>query len=163
MSRPRIRALAAVVLVGAMLSVPSVSASGSERGADSVAAVTQKFVVLQTKPNHDPTIAATGAIHAQGVDKVTGEFTDKFKFPDGNVLIKHKVEKGSNTETFDPETCWFTFTEKGTWKTTGGSGAYTNVQGSGTYKSVVEGFGCEENEAPDVFYLKITAKGDLSY
>ena len=91
---------------------------------------------------------------------MTGEPPQR-KFPDGNVLINHKPD-GPATETFDPTTCYFTFTEKGTWKTTGGSGAYTAVQGSGTYKSVVEGFGCEENEAPDVFYLKITAKGDLA-
>ena len=155
MSRPRIHVLAAVVLAVALLSTPSVGASGSE-------ASTIKFVALQTQPNHDPTVAATGAIHAQGIDKVTGDLTDKLKFPDGNVLIKHKPD-GPGTETFDPATCYFTFTEKGTWKTTGGSGAYTAVQGSGTYKSVVEGFGCEENEAPDVFYLKITAKGDLGY
>ena len=48
MSRPRIRALAAVVLAGALLSVPSVGASGSE-------ASTIKFVAIQTEPNHDPT------------------------------------------------------------------------------------------------------------
>jgi hypothetical protein len=83
--------------------------------------------------------------------------------PDGNVLIKHKPEKGSDSETFDPVTCLFTYTEKGTWKTTGGSGAYDNVQGSGTYKVVGEGFGCEENEAPDAFYVKIVAKGNLTY
>ena len=156
MSRPRIHALAAVVLAGALLSIPSVGASGSE-------ASTIKFVGIQTKPNHDPTIAATGAIHAQGNDVVTGNLTDRFEFPDGNVLIRHKPEKGSNSETFDPVTCLFTFTEKGTWKTTGGSGAYDNVQGSGTYKVVGEGFGCEENEAPDAFYVKIVAKGDLTY
>ena len=156
MSRTRIHALAAVVLAGAMLSIPSVGASGSE-------ASTIKFVAIQTQPNHDPIIAATGAIHAQGIDKVTGDLTDKFKFPDGNLLIKHKPEKGSDTETFDPVTCLFTFTEKGTWKTTGGSGAYANVQGSGTYKVVGEGFGCEENEAPEAFYVKIVAKGNLTY
>ena len=159
MSRPRIHALAAVVLAGSMLTAPAVSASGAE--ADR--ATNLKLVMIQSEPNHDPIVAATGAIHAQGIDKVTGENTDKFKFPDGNVLIKHKVEKGSNTETFDPDTCWFTFTEKGTWKTTGGSGAYTNVQGSGTYKVLGEGFGCEEDQAPKAVYVRIAAKGDLSY
>ena len=63
-------------------------------------------------------IAATGPIHAKGTDVVTGEFKDRFEFPDGNVLIKHKP-KGKGTESFDPVTCLFTFTEKGTWKTTG--------------------------------------------
>ena len=156
MSRPRIHAFAAVILAGAMLSIPSVPASGSGAG-------TVKFVAIQTKPNHDPIIAATGAIHAQGTDVVTGNLTDRFEFPDGNVLVKHKPRKGSETETFDPVTCFFTFSEKGTWKTTGGSGAYDNVQGRGAYKVVVNGFGCEENEAPDAFYVKIVAKGNLTY
>ena len=159
MSRPRIHALAAVVLAGAMLTAPAVSASGAE--ADR--ATNLKLVMIQSEPNHDPIVAATGAIHAQGIDKVTGENTDKFKFPDGNLDIKHKVKKSASTETFDPVTCLFTFTEKGTWKTIGGSGAYANAQGSGTYKLIGEGFGCEEDQAPDAFYVKITAKGNLTY
>ena len=36
------------------------------------------------------------------------------------------------------------------------------MQGSGTYKVVGEGFGCEENQAPKAFYVKIAAKGDLT-
>ena len=48
-------------------------------------------------------------------------------------------------------------------KTIGGRGAYANAQGSGTYKLIGEGFGCEEDQAPDAFYVKITAKGNLTY
>ena len=91
------------------------------------------------------------------------DFKDRFKFPDGNVVIKHKPKKGSCKESFDPVTCLFTFTERGTWKTVKGTGAYADVQGSGTYRVLGQGFGCDENKPPEVFILRIVAKGPLSY
>ena len=89
MTRSRIRVFAAVLLAGALLSAPSVSASGVET--DRTAAQTQKFVLIQSDPNESGgPIAANGPIHAHGTDVVIGDFKDRFKFPDGNVVIKHK-------------------------------------------------------------------------
>ena len=157
MTRSRIVALAAVVLTGAMLSVPAVGASGSAAPGD------QKFVMIQTDPREEGgPIAATGPIHAKGVDVVTGEFKDRFEFPDGNVIIRHKPE-GIGTDSFDPATCLFTFTERGSWKTVRGTGAYANVQGSGTYRVFAQGFGCDENRPPETFFVRIVAKGPLAY
>ena len=162
MTRSRIRVFAAVLLAGALLSAPSVSASGSET--DKTAAQTQKFVLIQSDPQESGgPIAATGPIHARGTDVVIGDFKDRFKFPDGNVIIKHKPKKGSSTDSFDPVTCLFTFTEHGTWKTVKGTGAYADVQGHGTYRVLGQGFGCDENKPPEVFILRIVAKGPLSY
>ena len=161
MTTSRIRVSAAVLLAGALLSAPAVSASGSDT-ADK-AAQKQKFVLIQTDPEGEGgPIAATGPIHANGSDVVTGEFKDRFEFPDGNVIIKHKP-KGEATESFDPVTCLFTFAEHGTWKTVKGTGAYANVQGSGEYEARGEGIGCDENKPPEAFYIKIVAKGPLSY
>jgi hypothetical protein len=155
-----IRTLAAVVLAGAMLSAPAVSASGAE--ADH-AAGNQKFIVLQTDPNADGgTVVAMGPIHAVGEDIVMGEFKDKFKFEDGSLIITHKPKKGSTHETFDEVTCYFTFSEKGTWKVAKGTGAYADMTGGGTYKVNGQGIGCDEKAPPEEFAVMITAVGDLA-
>jgi hypothetical protein len=44
-----------------------------------------------------------------------------------------------------------------------GTGAYADVQGNGTYRVFGQGFGCDENKTPEVFILRIVAKGPLSY
>ena len=157
----RIRALAAVVLVGALLGAPAVSASGSE--ADSSAAQRQKFILLQTDPNvNGGTVVGLGAIHAVGTDVVVSDFKDRFEFPDGNIVIKHKPKAGSTHETFDEVTCYFTFREKGTWKVVKGTGAYASYTGGGTYKVLGQGIGCDEKAPPEEFALMITAVGDLA-
>lgn len=162
MTRSRIRVFAAVLLVGALLSAPSGSASGGR--IDTTAVQSQKFVLIQTDPAESGgPIAATGPIHARGTDVVINDFRDRFKFPDGNVVIKHKPATDGSSESFDPVTCLFTFTERGTWKTVRGTGAYADVQGNGTYRVLGQGFGCDENEPPEVFILRIVAKGPLSY
>ena len=132
MTRSGIRVFAAVLLAGALLSVPSVGASGGETAR--TAAQTQRFLLIQSDPEESGgPIAANGPIHARGTDVVIDDFKDRFKFPDGNVVIKHKPDKNGSAESFDPVTCLFTFTEHGTWKTVSGTGAYADVQGSGTY------------------------------
>ena len=93
---------------------------------------------------------------------MTGEFKDRFKFPDGNVIIRHKPQ-GNGKDSFDPATCLFTFTERGTWKTVKGTRAYANVQGSGTYKVLGQGFGCDQNQPPETFFVRIVAKGPLTF
>ena len=121
-------------------------------------------MLIQSDPEESGgPIAATGPIHAKGKDVVIDDTKDRFKFPDGNVVIKHKPDKGGSAESFDPVTCLFTFTEHGTWKTVSGTGAYADVQGSGTYRFIGQGFGCNQNKPPEVFILRIVAKGPLSY
>jgi hypothetical protein len=162
MTRSRNRVFAAVLLAGALLSAPPVSASGG--GTDRTAAHHQRFVLIQSDPEESGgPIAATGPIHARGTDVVISDFKDRFKFPDGNVLITHKPAKGGSAEHFDPVTCLFTFTEHGTWKTDQGTGAYAHVQGNGTYRVFGQGFGCDQNKPPEVFILRIVAKGPLSF
>src|SRR3954470_24527921 len=109
MTRSRIGLFAAVLLAGAVLSAPSVSAFGGD--VDRTAAQTQRFVLIQSDPNvAGGPIAATGPIHAKGKDVVIDDSKDRFKFPDGNVVIKHKPDQGGSAESFDPVTCLFTFT-----------------------------------------------------
>ena len=162
MTRSRTCVFAGVLLAGSLLSVPPVSAAGSETGR--TAAQTQRFVLIQSDPEvSGGPIAAKGPIHARGKDVVINEFKDRFKFPAGNVIIKHKPKAGSSSESFDPVTCLFTFRERGTWKTINGTGAYVDVQGHGTYRVLGQGFGCDEHQPPEVFFVRIVAEGPLSY
>lgn len=148
------------VLVGALMSTPSAGAGTA--GADQRGR--QVFLLVQTDPSVEGgPIAAFGPIHARGVDVVTGEFRDRFEFPDGNLVIRHRPREGSAQESFDEETCYFRFSERGRWWVVRGTGAYADASGGGRYRALGEGFGCSETEPPEVFYLKIRAQGHLSY
>jgi hypothetical protein len=94
---------------------------------------------------------------------VLSEFKDRFKFPAGNVVIKHRLRAGSSVKSFDPVTCLFTFRERGSWKAVSGSGAYENVSGGGRYRVLGQGFGCSETEPPEVFFVRMVANGTLSF
>jgi hypothetical protein len=157
---PRVRVLGMVgALVGLLLGVGVSSATGSWSGDSEF----QRFVLVQTDPEVEGgPIAANGAIHAKGKDVVLSDFKDRFEFPDGNVVIKHKPKEGTSVDRFDPVTCLFTFRERGSWKAVRGSGAYEGVSGSGTYRVLGQGFGCSENQPPGVFFLRIVARGALS-
>ena len=159
---PGVRVLGMVgALVGLLLGVGASSATGSGNGGGD--REFQRFVLVQTDPAVEGgPIAANGAIHAKGEDVVLGEFKDRFEFPDGNVVIKHRPKAGTSVDRFDPVTCLFTFRERGSWKAVRGSGAYEDVSGGGTYRALGQGFGCSENEPPDVFFLQIVARGALS-
>jgi hypothetical protein len=148
-----------VVLAGALLSVPPADAANTAQQSGH-----QRFVLITTDPNVEGgPIAANGVIHAKGTDVTLRGQRDRFKFPDGNVVIRHRVVKGSQHETFDPTTCLFTHRERGTWKTIRGTRAYADVSGRGTYRLVVQGFGCDENTQPDPFFTRVVAKGHLRY
>jgi hypothetical protein len=148
-----------VVLAGALLSVPSADAANTpERSGH------QRFVLITTDPDVEGgPIAANGVIHAKGTDVTLRGHRDRFKFPAGNVIIRHQVAKGSKHQSFDPTTCLFTYRERGTWKTVRGTKAYADVSGGGTYRLFIQGFSCDENTSPDPFFSRVVAKGHLSY
>jgi hypothetical protein len=159
---PGVRVLGMVgALVGLLLGVGASSAAGSGNGVGD--GEFQRFVLVNTDPSVEGgPIAANGVIHARGTDIVLSEFKDRFEFPDGNVVIKHRPKAGSMVESFDPVTCLFTFRERGSWQAVSGSGAYGDVRGHGRYRALGQGFGCSETEPPEVFFIRIVARGSLS-
>ena len=74
-----------------------------------------------------------GPIHAKGKDKVLGPRKDRFVFPNGTVLLRHKPS-APGQDTFDEKTCYFKFVERGTWRVTDGTGAYNGASGHGRYR-----------------------------
>jgi len=155
----RIRLLALMlVLIGALLSVPSAVAAGGNH-ADKTGRI--HFIGLSNNPksNSGDPVIAMGVIHARGVDKVVNNHKDRFVFPKGVVVVKHhRTGQGGH---FDKKTCYGVFTEHGTWRAVGGTGAYATVSGGGTYKVKGTVVGCKRQ--PDLFQVRIDAIGKLSY
>jgi hypothetical protein len=156
--RPSLAVLA-IVLLGAFLVVPSSATAGDGHGGHSRI---QRFTFLGTDPSREgtpATVVANGPIHAKGTDAVISETKDVLTFPDGTISLTHDPKSAS--EGFDPATCTFRFTERGTYKVTGGTGAYAGATGHGKYRVKGIGVGCDENAPPEVFMLRIFAKGPI--
>jgi hypothetical protein len=81
-------------------------------------------------------------------------------FPQGDVIVKH--EPTSSRESFDPETCVATFSERGTYTVVRGSHAYRGVSGSGRYHAFGFFQGCDPNAPPTSVAVVIQAHGPLT-
>jgi hypothetical protein len=144
-------AAAAVVALGVAL--PAGAATGTEH-----------FKLLSTDPseNAQPIVIAKGPVHARGTDVTISPSNDRFVFPAGNLRIHHVLTPGTSKDTFDPQTCYGTHTERGTFTVVRGTGAYKGASGSGTYRLKVVVIGCDPNAEPEFFSLEINAVGTLS-
>ena len=158
--RPRRSVVALIVIfLGVFAAVPSASAEKGHGHGRHI----QHFLLLSTDPSEeDSVIIANGPIHARGTDRVVSETEDTLEFPDGTLSIVHKPKK-EGRDTFDPVTCYFTYTERGTYKVTGGTGDYEDARGHGRYSVNASGVGCDPEAEPDVFTLRIKASGPLHY
>lgn len=147
-----------IVLLAAAIGLAVV---GLAAPAGARASGTEHLVALTNNPNaHVLTLVGKGPIHAAGKDVQLSSTKDRFKFPNGSLLIKHKPKK--HHQTMDKKTCLFTFTEHGTYKVVSGTGAYKNASGHGHYVASVIGVGCSQSKPPNPFQQKIVATGPLS-
>jgi hypothetical protein len=122
---------------------------------------TEHFLALSNSSNSKRyTVIGIGPIHARGVDIQLSATKDRFKFPDGALLIKHKPKHNHNSS--DPKTCLQTYTESGTYKITSGTGAYKNATGHGKYALTVLAVGCSQSKPPNPFQLQVRASGPLT-
>ena len=158
------RALALfAALTGVMFGVPASSATG-QSATTAATQGHQRFLLISTNPSKEGgTIAGFGPIHAKGTDVVVNDHRDLFKFPAGNVVIRHRAAKGGTHESHDAKTCYFRFRERGTWTAVSGTGAYAKVDGGGHYRVLGQGFGCDQHQPPKVFSVTIRARGQLRY
>lgn len=156
--RPSLAALA-IVLLGAFLVIPSSASAGDDGGGHHGI---QRFTFLATDPTDEDTpdiVVATGPIHAKGTVTTISGTEDVLTFPKGTVTLTHKAK--TSNENFDPVTCLARFNERGTYDVTGGTGDYVDARGQGTYAVKVLSVGCDENAPPEVFMIRIVAKGRI--
>ncbi|HZZ96095.1 MAG TPA: hypothetical protein VFE19_03735 [Jatrophihabitantaceae bacterium] len=106
------------------------------------------------------TVIGIGPIHARGVDIQLSATKDRFKFPDGALLVKHNPKHDHNMS--DPKTCLQTYTESGTYTVTGGTGAYKTATGHGKYSLSIIAVGCSQSRPPKPFQLQLRASGPLT-
>ena len=151
-----------VMLLGALVAVPSAVAHGGG-GSDRLGggAPTQRFLVISTSPrdNAKPVVLGFGPIHAKGVDKAINGRKDVFRFPKGNLIVRHQRVAGHRDH--DPKTCLFRFFERGTYQVVRGTGSYVGAHGHGHY--VVNGtFVACRNQPPEAAVFQIRARGPLT-
>lgn len=123
---------------------------------------TEHFLVVNTSTGSTPGIApisATGPIHDHGKDIPVSNGKDRFSFPKGAIVVAHKPAKTS--QSFDPVSCTFRFTQQGTYMVLSGTGAYAHVHGSGTFTVTAYSIGCGKTAAASSTI--IMASGPLSF
>jgi hypothetical protein len=148
---------ATMVLAGAGLAGASArpTASGTEHLQLMTTSATSKTSSL----------IATGLFTAGGTDTRSTSSADTVTFPGGTFVITHS--KGTGTQHFNPKTCLFQVSQKGTYKLGNGTGAYAGISGTGTYHltilavSAKSGSTCSKT-TPPTWQQVIDASGPVS-
>ncbi len=150
----------AVMLLGALVTVPSSVAQGGAGAGAKSGAPTQRFLALSTNPKASgaSVVLGFGPIHAKGTDKVITNHKDVFRFPNGSLIVRHQRVAGNQTH--DPITCLFRFHERGTYQVVRGTGDYAGAHGHGHYVLHGKFVGCR-HQPPDAFVVQIRAHGPL--
>jgi hypothetical protein len=123
------------------------------------AAPTEHFRVLNTSVSGAATVVAWGPLHARGKDVVVNNRRDRFVFPKGALIVRHRAT--SHRDTFDKVTCYGQHTESGIYRVLSGTRAYAGASGLGTYTVVAQFVGCSQTKPPRVFMFEINASGPL--
>lgn len=150
----------AVLLLGALFTVPSAVAQTGGAVTAAPGGHIQRFLVVSTNPsdNANPIVLGFGPIHARGVDKAVSNTKDIFRFPHGSLIVRH--HRTAHAQHHDPATCFNTFSERGTYKVARGTGAYAGARGHGHYRVHVQFVACA-HQRPQAFMLEIRAQGPL--
>jgi hypothetical protein len=107
---------------------------------------TEHFQTMNTTTSATSTtnpLIAWGVFTAAGTDHEHAGNTDTFVFPGGSVTVRHAPAKGATHQSFNPKSCLFVFSEKGTFQLSGGTGTYRGISGSGTYALSGVGIGAK--------------------
>src|SRR5262245_36865667 len=151
----------AIAATLALLGVGVASAAPAPQATQSQMAARQRFLLLDDDGNPNrAAVVANGAIHALGHDVVLGPRRDRFVFDNGSVVIRHRPT--DSHDSYDEETCHFSFVEVGTWRVVRATGAYVGATGHGHYRVTGQGINCNPRRAPSLFLLKIVARGQLT-
>ena len=135
---------------------------------------TEHFQIMNTTTNPNNTtnpLIAYGMFTAAGVVVQNSSNTDTFYFRGGHFLVRHAPIKASEHQTFNPKTCFFSYSERGTFRVGNGTGRYRGIAGGGTYALSVIGIGAKlrngtcnpsQNAPAQAQQQVIRASGELS-
>jgi hypothetical protein len=144
----------------------SARALGTER-ASARAAGTEHFRIMSTAAtSRRLSVIATGKITAGGTD-IPGKNADTAVFPGGTLRIRH--HSTAFTANFNPRTCLFTETQRGTYRLGHGTGKLAGISGSGRFAVHILGVfarnsmgSCTHLAAPATFQSVATFAGPIS-
>lgn len=155
------KSLLAAFLMTIAIAVAGVAGIVFASASSGAAAARQHFTILANNPNGNGWVASRGPIHALGKDIVLTAHKDRFKYPNGSLIIVHR-RSGKPTQHFDKKSCLGTFHEEGTYKIARATGAYRGTTGSGKYEASGKIIACNPKKRPLLFQQEVEAAGPLS-
>lgn len=155
------KSLLAASLMTVAIAVAGVAGIVFASASSGAAAARQHFTILSNNPNGNGWVASRGPIHALGKDIVLSAHKDRFKYPNGSLIIVHR-RSGKPTQHFDKKSCLATFHEEGTYRIARATGAYKGTTGSGKYEASGKIIGCSPKKPPLVFQQEVEASGPLT-
>jgi hypothetical protein len=126
---------AAAAMVG--LALPAAAAPARVWG-------TEHFQIMSTTTRPASTanpLIAYGLFTAAGADWQNSSRIDTFYFHGGYFKVWHAPIKNTEHQYFNPRTCFFSYSERGTFRVGYGVGKYWGIEGGGTYALSVIGIG----------------------
>jgi hypothetical protein len=145
------------------VAVASPAAAASPRST----AGTEHFRIMSTAAtSRQLSVIATGEFTAGGTD-IPGKNADTAIFPGGTLRIRH--HSTVFTASFNPRTCLFTETQRGTYRLVRGTGRLAGISGSGRFAVHILGVfardssgSCTHLAAPATFQSVATFTGPIS-
>jgi len=159
-------AAGSMLAAGAIALSGIVAAAAAPHAARSGASGIERFQFMSTsETSPTTTVIARGVFTAGGVDITISNTTDKLKFPNGTIRLRHSNPAGQ--QSFNPRTCLGTVNQQGTYTLLGGTGKYADISGHGTFRLHVlivaaRSHGkCSDTKPPVAFELLIRASGPV--
>jgi hypothetical protein len=139
----RVRA-AAVAVAGTATAAAMVGLALPAAAAPARVWGTEHFQIMNTTTSPASTtspLIAYGLFTAAGTDWQNSNSTDTFYFHGGHFKVWHAPIRNTEHHYFNPRTCFFSYSEKGTFRVGHGVGRYWGIEGGGTYTLSVIGIG----------------------
>jgi hypothetical protein len=159
-------AAGSMLAAGAIALSGIVAAAAAPHAAQAGASGIEHFQIMSTSATAaKDTVIAHGVFTAGGVDIAISNTTDRFKFPNGTIKVRHSP--GTGPQSFNRRTCLFTAHQHGTYTLVSGTGKYAGISGHGRYKLDILAVGarshgkCTQKKPPVTFELIVRAAGPV--
>lgn len=163
MHKKPILALAGIAVAATTVLTGVTAASASPAAPRPSVSGIEHFQFMNASPTSGTgSFIGTGVFTAAGVD-ISGNKSDTIKVAGGTFKINHS--QGHGRQSFNPRTCVFRLSMRGTYTLSGGTGKFTGLGGHGNYLVTVLAIGpkvrgkCSMAKAPIAQQQLIQASG----